>query len=173
MIGINSKQFRAYVVNPTLAALGLGGPAPQRLLMLTALQESGLVYLAQLGGGPAVSPFQIEPATAQDILGRYLLQRQDLRQRFTDATEPLGAEPVNWHMVGSDSLRRRLQLDLGFACAVARLKYWMVEELLPDAPDGPGMADYWKRYYNTASGAGSAQECLQHWAEVLASETLD
>ena len=51
-------------------------PVAENLIMGTAAQESGFTYIKQLGGGPALGMFQVEPATAEDILFRYLKIRR-------------------------------------------------------------------------------------------------
>ena len=50
---LDPGQFRRLVVRPALQAIGLCSPAAERLLLGTALTESGLTWLAQKGGGPA------------------------------------------------------------------------------------------------------------------------
>ena len=64
--GLNLDHFRADVIQPTLAHLDgddaprFQGLAAENLLLGTALVESGLHYLHQLGGGPALGIYQIE-----------------------------------------------------------------------------------------------------------------
>src|SRR5260221_162978 len=52
--------------------------APVELLLGTALQESGLTYRVQLGGGPARGLFQMEPNTHDDIWDNFLKYRVPL-----------------------------------------------------------------------------------------------
>ena len=97
-----------------------------------------------------MSFFQIEPATFDDIYERYLRARpgflmavQDLRLPALTPMEQLPANPF-------------------FACAIARMKFWMAPEPLPDADDIAALGRYWKDHYNTARGAGKAS----HWASL-------
>ena len=46
---LNVEQFRLYVVRPVLNYLELGGAAAEQLLVGTALTESKLTYLKQIG----------------------------------------------------------------------------------------------------------------------------
>ena len=147
---IPPSQFLECVVQPTLKHLAtvipqLGSVASEQLMLGTALVESNLDALKQHGGGPALSVFQIEPATFDDIYERYLrarpallMQIQDLRIKAFTPPEQLAGNPF-------------------FACGIARMKYWMIPEPLPPAGDLEALGHYWKRYYNTAEGAGEAQ----------------
>lgn len=152
---IPPAQFLEHVIRPTLDHLAvaeprLGTEASARLLLGTAIAESNLAALAQHGGGPALSFFQIEPATFHDVYDRYLPARArfkvavyDLRVPALTPLEQLAGNPF-------------------FACAIARIKYWMAPAPLPDADDINGLGRYWKAVYNTAQGAGDAS----HWASL-------
>src|SRR5947207_14512835 len=93
----NPKGFVDEVIAPALEALGLDGDlqAATELLLGTAMQESGLVFRKQLGGGPARGLFQMEPATHDDIWANFLKfraalaakVRQFLAGREVDAEE--------------------------------------------------------------------------------------
>lgn len=153
---MNVNQFRAEIVAPTLRALDMHSEAAVRLMVGTALVESGLDYLRQIGGGPALGVFQIEPATARDVLFRYLAMREELRRRVMDwlCYDPLSLT----HTLpsgGETQLERRLKGDLHLGCVVARLKYWMDPRPLPDASDIPNLGGVWKDVYNTKAGAGT------------------
>ena len=113
--------------------------------------------MAQKGGGPARSFFQIEasfdyanPATFEDIYERYLRGRP----RFLIAVQDLRMPAFTPH--------EQLTGNQHFACAIARMKYWMATEPLPAAGDIEALGAYWKRHYNTAGGAGKAR----HWAKL-------
>lgn len=141
-------QFRRRVVDVVCDHLkqvhpALGSEAARRLLIGTAVYESGLQALEQ-DRGPACSYFQIEPPTAHDVT----------RAMFKD--EAL-ANAVS-------ELRTRIPVDLMaqitanplFACAVARLVYWRAPLLLPAADDLVALGQYYKKFYNTAQGKGTA-----------------
>ena len=152
---IPPAQFLEHVIRPTLNCLAVAAPrlgteASANLMLGTAVAESNLSSLVQYGGGPALSMFQIEPATFDDIYERYLRARpgfliavQDLRLPALTPMEQLPANPF-------------------FACAIARMKFWMAPEPLPAADDIAALGRYWKDHYNTAGGAGKAS----HWASL-------
>lgn len=141
---LDIEQFRTYVIAPSLRAVAMWSPAAERLLLGTALQESGFRYLVQRGGGPGRGFYQIEPETEQDVWTNYLAYRPELAARVRGfGVDGPGRET---HLVG----------NLPYATVMARLIYYRVPESLPAADDIDGLADYWKRHYNTAHGAGTA-----------------
>ena len=145
---LDVAQFRTLVVEPTLRRIEMHSPAAENLLVGTAIQESRITYLRQVGGGPALGLFQMEPATYDDI-ERYLARRTDIAARLTPLRSdwPSGAD----QLVG----------NIPYAVSLARVKFWMDPNPLPAANDIDGLGATWKRVYNTAGGAGTAEE----WAE--------
>jgi len=146
---IPPNQFVEYVIRPTLKHLAVVEPrfdnlASEQLLLGTALMESRLDALRQRGGGPALSVFQIEPMTHDDTYNRYL------------RTKPLFLGQVNDLLIPALTPLEQLAGNPFFACAIARIKYWMVPEPLPSAGDLEALGRYWKQYYNTAGGDGNA-----------------
>lgn len=137
---LDPLQFRIRVIRPTLAALELGGPAAETLLLGTALAESRLTYLHQVGGGPALGVYQCEPATHADLWAGYIGHVDGL------------APKVRGLMSDRPPLEQ-LVTNLAYATAIARLHYRRVREALPAAGDAAALSSYHKRYYNTALGA--------------------
>ena len=146
---INVPQFKNLVVEPALRAIGLYSEAAAELVLGTGIQESRLMYLKQLGGGPALGVFQMEPATHKDIWQNYLAYRQDLAMDVAK----LG------HSVAPEALTT----DLLYAAAMCRVHYLRVPVALPAAGDFEAQAAYWKEYYNTFLGSGTEDEYLEHW----------
>ena len=140
--------MRDYVIRPTLKFLGLHSRSAEELLIGTAAVESeGGHYLHQVGGGPAVGAFQMEPATHDDIWGNYL----DYRQSLADSIRMLDSRTQAENMAG----------NLYYAVAMARVHYLRVPYLLPDQSDLRGLADYWKTHFNTVKGAGSVRDFIE------------
>ncbi|MEZ7136808.1 hypothetical protein [Komagataeibacter sp. SM21] len=143
MTGVCLAQFKAEIVTPTLNAIGLGGEAAVNLLTGTALAESGLVYLRQIGG-PALGAWQMEPFTESDIWATFLSNA-----RLS------GLKTAMQAMLARDMPRTgQLITNWRYACAMARLKYYRSPDPLPAANDALGQAHTWKRIYNTSLGAG-------------------
>lgn len=148
---LDVRQFRDSVVDPTLVDLGLYSKAASNLLLGTALQESKLKWLRQLGNGPARGLFQMEPATHNDIYAHYLRYNSELEKRVLRLTAALPSQV------------EQLETNLAYSCAMARVHYWRRPEPLPAAEDIEGLAGYWKRFYNTHLGAGTTEEFVRAW----------
>lgn len=144
----NASAFLHGVITPVLHALGMGGVAAEKLLIMTAAHESmGFRYRRQVGG-PALSFFQIEPATLDDLYHSYLAYRPD-RHELVQAFMPTGMNRLE-----------ALEHDDRYACACARMIYARVAEALPDAGDDRALAAYAKRYWNTPAGKATVEKYL-------------
>lgn len=142
---IPAKQFYEVYILPTLRLLQtfdqnvddrIGCEAAARLLLGTALAESGLNTLRQWNGN-ARGFFQIEPATYEDIVKRYLPPRHPtISMRLDRLTLP--DIPTMFQLEGNPWL----------GCAVARMQYWLSPAPLPDMLDTDAMAAYWVKWYN-------------------------
>jgi len=146
-------QFRRLVIRPTLTHLGLWSQAAEDLLLGTALQESGLRHLGQLGGGPARGVYQIEPATHDDLIRNYLVHRRRLSGLVRALMAPAPG-PVE-----------QLATNLAYGTAIARLVYFRRPEPLPPPDDVEGLARYWKRHFNTEKGRGTVPAFVVNYKE--------
>lgn len=159
---IDIEQFRTLVVRPTLQHLGLHSVAAETLLLGTALAESRLQYLQQIGGGPALGVYQVEPATHRDVFANFLVYRTPLRHCvFTlSSGRPKTAIEANGTtvMVPHD---HELIGNLAYATAIARLVYFRQKSPLPAAEDLQGLGAYWKQHYNTYRGAGTVEKFVE------------
>jgi hypothetical protein len=149
------KAFREQIVRPSLKSAGLWSQSAENLMVGTAMVESGLNTLAQIGGGPGMSFFQIEPATYDDVI-RYLKMciSKDLKARilsscYMDVFPP--AECSTW--------------NLRLACLIARVKYYMQPEALPGPQDADEMAKYHKLHYNSSGGRTDISKSIIHFRE--------
>lgn len=151
-MSIDAKQLKLYVIVPTLARLGLYSDAAVNLLLGTCAQESQMgTYLKQING-PALGIYQVEPATHKDIFDNYLKYKPDL----LGIVLSLGTYNDN-----------SLITNLAYATAVARIKYLRAPDKLPDDNDVTGLANYWKKYYNTPLGAGQPQEFINNYRKYI------
>ena len=153
-----ARDFAVDVLSPVLQQLGLDQyrvQAATELLLGTALQESALIYRRQLGGGPALGLFQMEPATHDDIWANFLHYHPALAQ----SVEALTTNPP---------AAATLETNDKYAAAMCRVHYLRMGQIvgqtpLPEAGDIPAIAAYWKRFYNTPLGAGSVAQFITHW----------
>ena len=147
---MDEKQFAQYIIDPVLKSLALWSTPARELLLGTALVESQLKYIKQIGCGPALGFYQMEPDTHDDIWANYLRYK------------PALSDKVSAFMLSAGSLSSgyapEMQGNLYYATAMARVHYRRVREALPAAGDAAGMARYWKQYYNTPKGAGTIEK---------------
>jgi len=123
--------------------------AGERLVIGTGLTESNLSQLFQVGGGPAVGLWQMEPAT-HDWLWVWLMNgtHDSLRRKVQALMAPLPSR-IN-----------QLAGNLHYAIAMCRIRYYVSPEPLPCGDDWDGLASYWVRVYN-AGGAGTTARFLE------------
>lgn len=158
MQGLDLAQFKALLVRPVLAQIGLAGAAAVPLVTGTALVESGLVWLRQNGGGPALGLWQMEPATHDDCWRNFLA----FRPALAAAVRRIGGVDAG---VGSAGL---LVGNLAYACAMARVVYARAPNPLPAGTDSVGLSAYHKQFYNTPLGAADSQRNAALFAQAIA-----
>lgn len=151
---IDPLQLLNHIIRPVLHDLDLWSPEAERLVLGTACKESECGrWLVQLGGGPALGIYQMEPATHSDLWAHYIYGRDALRlrlQKFCSQAEP----PAN-----------ELIWNLAYATAMCRIHYYRAPEKIPD--DLPGQAQLWKLRYNTPLGAGTVDEYIAAWRQFV------
>jgi len=112
------------------------------LLMGTAAQESQLgTWLRQIGGGPALGAFQMEPDTFRWLQAKFATRFSEICSRY----------------------HADLEWDLDLAILMARLRYRVVPAALPKAGDLTMQAPYWKQHYNTTAGAGTVEQFVHNY----------
>jgi len=149
-MGVNSVQFRLYLVRAPLQAVNRWSAAAEELLMMTAATESHLGYYIRQVGGIALGDFQMEPAT------------------FHDCNRWLGLRPIAGFTPYDDP--EMLIYDRAAAVIYARVKYLMDPNPIPQPNDLPGLAQYYKRVYNSYLGAGSVEKALADYAKYVVGE---
>lgn len=164
---INSNQLRTLIVQPVLAALDLPAPdVAENLIMGTAAHESHLGdYIKQVGGGPAMGIYQMEPATLDDCYVNYLdyASRSTLKAAVDGflAAQPAAAD-------GTPDKAAQLASNMAYATAMCRIRYYRAPGSLPSDPnDLNGLAAYWKQYYNTPLGAGTVEQFIADYNRYL------
>jgi len=157
-MGIEPNQLKRLIMD-VLHGVSHHSDEAVDLLMLTAAQESKMGrYLYQIKG-PARGIFQIEPATHRDLHENYLKYKPGL---LTKAASFLGKRDFTSHvdLVG----------NIPYQIVVARFQYLRFPKRIPGR-DGFNdefdyifaLAEYWKKYWNTEKGKGSAQEATQNY----------
>ena len=147
--GSLSAEIYSGVVLPVVEVLG-GGEAAAQLVYRTGLAESGYRVTRQVGGGPALGYWQMEPATEIDIQENFLEYRPALEEKL-------------WLVADGP---HNLETNHMYACAMCRVHYMRVSAPLPDADDLEAQAAYWKQHYNTPLGAGTVEHFMEACSHV-------
>lgn len=140
----------------------------ESLLFGTAAQESQFAHWRQttfkgrwmdpIGGA---SLWQLEVGSIKDSL----LRLQASPKLRTACTELIFGDfrAFGWCLLQPEAVWRMIAVpgtDV-MACTLARLHYLRCRGKIPS--NVPGQAAYWKKYYNTALGAGTVEEYMASW----------
>lgn len=147
MSGLYLPHVRDLLVKPALAALpaALNTLSAQQGVLGIGLKESGYTYLKQLGSGPALGFWQMEPATHDDMWTNFIRYHPDLKK-------PLSA------LAGGNPSAQALVTNPVYAAAMCRVHLFRQPDALPPSGDAAAWAAYWKQHYNTPGGAGVAEQ---------------
>ena len=111
------------------------------LVFETGMAESGYRHLEQIGGGPALSFWQIEDWVCQDIWDNFIVYRKP----YIQAMYKLG--------LIEESIPFCVFSNIALAAAFCRIYYRRMPGAIPNSM--PERAAYWKRFYNTVEGKGT------------------
>jgi hypothetical protein len=123
--------------------------AIELLLGTWAIESNGGKYLRQLGNGPALSAWQIEPLTFRDTIircwpnQRYILNLNAGVEHISITDFP------------------KIEFNHKLACQVARLKYFLCPGAIP--LNMTGQAQYYKKYYNTPLGKATVEKYIEKY----------
>lgn len=154
---MDAKQLKQ-LITIVLKAMRKDSTEAIDLLMLTAAQESHLgKYISQLGNGPALGIFQMEPTTLHDLYDNYLKYDKN-------------KAAIVKSFRTSCSLETDLHGNLLYQIAVARMQYFRRKEKIPVQKDFSdeysyieAIAKYWKKYWNTEAGKGTVKQAVQNY----------
>lgn len=155
-----SKDFRKFVIIPTLQDTGTYCQASEILVYGTGHVETNYDYLMQLGtpknGG--ISLFQEEPSDFFDV-SQYLINgfNKGMLERVLSACgiSSLPKDPMC------------LIYNLRLAVMYCRLHYWRIKYPLPDASNAAGMAQYHKVHYNSSLGAADVDKNTEIFQRII------
>ncbi len=148
---IDPFKLKTVYIEPVLEKIQMYSPAATMLLLGTCAAESDMgKHTKQIGGGPALGIFQMEPGTYYDICTNVI--------------------PVYWHKIHECIIPKSptfLQYDLQLAIIMARLQYARFPERLPDAKDIFGQAKLYKLRYNSHLGKGTEEKYREKFDQYL------
>lgn len=142
------KQIKQ-IIEWSLKEMGLHSEDAVDLVYKTGNAETGYRHLKQMGNGPALGFWQVEPATLIDIMDNYVKFRPELEKRLKN----LG--------FSSEDMETRVMSNIALQAAFCRLKYKRDKYALPKSNDLKGQAEYWKRVYNTHLGKGTIKHFME------------
>ena len=147
---MNLSEIKHQIIAPALKEIGLYSDTALNLVTGTGLVESGYRTTIQIGGGPALGWFQMEPTTHDDCWKNYLVYRTDLAQKILSLL-PENLSPASSKLHPQASCL----ICPAYAAAMCRVKYLRVPAPLPPN-DAQSLSLYHKRYYNTMQGKADA-----------------
>lgn len=150
-MAIDSKQLREEIIRPTLKMMGAHSESAENLVFGTAAHESHCGTYVKQVSGPALGIYQMEPATYEDIWRNYLTSRTRRD------------EVLSWGLYGVKPPAEAMVYDMRLATIMCRLHYMRFSEALPQADDLQGLAEYWKKYYNTKLGKGTPDKFISDY----------
>ena len=153
---MDAQQLLDHIIKPTLKYMGGGYDSKnaRMLLLATAAVESNCGHYIKQINGPALGIWQMEPNTHGDInLNCDALRDPKMREK-QDALY------TGYHLKAGISGVISLPM---YACFMARLKYAMDPAPLPNYDDIEAIYDYYKRIYNTPSGASTYDKFTAAW----------
>ncbi|EUK18804.1 hypothetical protein [Commensalibacter papalotli (ex Servin-Garciduenas et al. 2014)] len=164
--GIYIPHLKQEIIRPALDYLGLGGARAINQVTGTFLAEGyagGVTYLKQLGNGPAVGAMQMEPATYNDIWKNFLAGPK--RSHLAALLKNIAGE---WN-TDNNGIPKPTTItgNIFFAAAMCRVFYLRVSTALPSATDATAMAQYHKKYYNTALGKAVWQDNVDRFKQAI------
>ena len=132
-----------------LQTMGMYSKDALHMIMRTGMAETGFRHLKQMGDGPALGFFQVEPKTIMDTMENYV----KYRPKIEDSLIELG--------FADNEVAYRVMSNIALQVAFCRLKYRRDKKAIPPASDLEGQAKYWKRVYNTRLGKGTIEHFLE------------
>ena len=122
----------------------------ENLVLGTGAHEScGWKYRKQLGNGPALGLFQMEPATFNDIVKNYLKYHPNIAEKIKLISRVSVLSAID--LINNDRL----------AICMCRVHYLRVKYKLPTSVIR--YAAYWKLFYNTRKGKGTIKEFVDNY----------
>jgi hypothetical protein len=157
------KQFQQLIARVT-GEQGLYSRTVVSLLLGTSAKESDFgTYLRQLGGGPALGAFQMEPATVQDTWKNYLYLGRTKRREAIYKISGVRSHRDNGAM----------EWNLAYQICMARLHYRRIPEPFPAYNDIEGLGLYWDTHWNRNPEKGTVKQFIKKWDQFIGRGLFD
>lgn len=153
---VTAMTFLNTIIMPACKAIGHWSDEYWQLGLGTAMKESALCQRRQIGGGPALGLFQMEPVTYWDLVA-YMSNRRSLYHNVLALSGKSDGFPGPEEMVANDK----------FAAAMCRVKYLTIKEPLPEVNDTIAQAVYWGKWYNTRNDPAMIAQYIDLWNRTM------
>lgn len=136
---VDPMDFReaSDMIQTVLTEKGLYSESAVKLLLGTMAVESDFGKFTRQIGGPALGIFQMEKPTFEWLKEKY--------------SDEYGLSRYSFEM---------LETNNKLAVLFARLRYLVAPDDLPKESDIKGLAEYWKKHYNTPKGKGKTTDFI-------------
>jgi hypothetical protein len=157
IMSLDLTQFRDLVVRVTTAQ-ELCSEVSTNLILGTCAKESAFgIYLKQMGEGPALGIFQIEPKTEQDIWNNYLFYgRANKRKAIYQISG-----------VRSYNNNGALEWNIAYGICMCRLHYRRIAEPFPALDDIEALGWYWDTHYNRNPLKGTVAQFVKAYEKYV------
>lgn len=162
-MSINIGQLINYIIKPALKQIDLYSPEAEQLLVGTCAQESQLGTHLHQEDGPALGIFQMEPVTHDNIWKDFLFYKPDLTNAILSGHDKVACLVNAPIPIVADEMI----FNLKYACQMARVRYFWIQEKLPEFGDIEGQAKYWAKYYNTIMTTTQVQKYLDSYEKYV------
>lgn len=158
-MSFNLIQIKDLIVRVTTAQ-ELCSEVSTNLILGTCAKESDFgIYLRQLGNGPALGVFQMEPATERDIWKNYLYLGRPKRREAICNISGMRSYDNNGAM----------EWNIAYGICMCRLHYRRIAEPFPAPDDIEALGWYWKNHYNTLQGKGTIKQFMKAYEKYVIS----
>ncbi len=151
---MNNENIRKHIITPALQAINSYSDDRLDMVFVTGAAESLYQHVRQING-PALSWFQQEPATHDDIWSNFLGHTK--RQHLVRGLSYLSKRP---------GMYQELEANPFYAAAMCAIHYMRFPEPLPKTGNRMDQAVYHKKYYNTHKGKSTIGGFLERITEV-------
>lgn len=157
MMALSCDYVKHQLVIPVFTALGMIADNSVELGLGTIACEADFGAYRKQIGGDAWGICQIEQATYAD-LWRYLLERPKFYERVISLVPCETPPDIEFLGTGVGDV---------LSVALMRIKYWMIPAPIPPAGMIGALGSYYKQYYNTPAGKGSALNFVKKYQEYV------
>lgn len=155
-MAININQLIELVIRPALKQMNAYSAAAEQLVAGTAAKESACGFYLHQIKGPALSIYQVEPETYDNLWNQFLTGNNPTRRLILGSCGYISPP-------GHD----RLVTDLMLATMMCRAKYLWITSPLPNFGDINGQANYWDKYYNGNPVKGFPKEYIESYNQYV------